>query len=64
MSNYHEELLLEIINNWDDARLLLYIQHLEERMDHTKTLLTELRGISRKRSKKKNIKDTGARDGR
>lgn len=64
MSNYHEELLLEIIHTWDDARLLLYIQQLEERMDHTKSLLVELRGILKKRTKKKNVKDTGIRDGR
>jgi hypothetical protein len=63
VTNFHKDLLLEILIEWDNEKLSNYISLQEERLKHTHSLLRDLREIQRKRNKKKPL-DTGARDGR
>ena len=62
MPSYHHELLLEIINEWDDDQLKGYIFLQEERLEDTRRLVRELKEIQRKRNKRaRRPVDTGVR---
>lgn len=63
MSDYHKDLLLEVIDGWTDGQLYGYIKLQEDRLEHTRELIRTLKDVQRKRKKKK-VVDTGARDGR
>jgi hypothetical protein len=64
MNNYHKELLLELIDEWNDAQLDGYIFHQEERLEHTRQLIRDLKEIRRKRYKRKQKPlDAGVRGG-
>jgi hypothetical protein len=59
----HKELLLEIIQTWNDDQLFIYIKELEKRVQETSEVIKDLRQIQRKRRRKPTY-ETGARDGR
>jgi hypothetical protein len=62
--NYHKEMMMEIVKNWDAAQLQNYITGLEVRMADTHLLIKELKAYQRKRNRRKSTVDTGVRDGR
>jgi hypothetical protein len=62
MSDYHKDLLLEIIDEWNDDELRAYVFLQEERLENTRRLVQSLKEIQRKRKKRK-IVDTGDRSG-
>jgi hypothetical protein len=61
--SFHKEILFEVVNEWTDAQLLNYIHELEDRMNHTKGLVKELKQLLRRR-KRGTTFETGPRDGR
>jgi hypothetical protein len=53
MDTYHKELLMELISKWNDDQLQGYIYDVEQRLEHTRSLLSDLKALQKKRSKKK-----------
>jgi len=65
VNNYHKDLLIEILSDWDEDQLHDYIALQEERLEYTRSLVRELKALQKKWNKKKQKPlDTGARDGR
>jgi hypothetical protein len=65
MDDFHKDLLLEIITEYDDEQLKNYIFLQEMRLENARRLIVELKELQRRRKKKKQKPvDTGARDGR
>ena len=64
MNDYHKDLLLEIVKEYDDVQLDNYIFLQEERLAQTQGLIKDLKELRRKRNKKKQRPlDTGTRGG-
>jgi hypothetical protein len=63
MSEYHKELMSEIVDQWTIELLQKYIFELENRREQLDSWLKQLRLIRRKKVRKSPV-DTGARDGR
>lgn len=64
MNEYYKDELLNIIETWTPEHLDVYIQTLENRIKDTKEQITTLRALRKRKMRNKNLKDTGARDGR
>ena len=63
--NYHKELLLDLITEWNDKQLTKYIEEQERRAEDIYALIKELKKLQRRRSKKNKLTpENGARDGR
>lgn len=63
MSEYYKQELVELVRNWPEDRLNMYIQELETRVKVTKELIQALRAIRKRTNRNKNLKDTGSRGG-
>lgn len=61
--NYHKELLLDLITEWNDEQLTKYIKEQERRAEDIYALIKELKRLQRRRSKKYTA-ENGVRDGR
>jgi hypothetical protein len=53
MTNYHKEMLLDLIKTWNDEQLEVYIALQEVRLDLTRTLIRDLKEILRNRKKRR-----------
>ena len=59
----YKELLLELISNWNEEQLDLYIIEMEQRQMELNQVIKQLKEIRRKRTKKQ-TPENGPRDGR
>lgn len=63
MNQTEHDLLVEVAENWDEIALKAYIMKLEMRVNDTQSLIKQLRKVLRRKTRR-NVVDTGARDGR
>jgi hypothetical protein len=52
MSQFHKDIVEELVRNWDVAQLSKYILELEERVDNTKEMIRDLKTLRRRRTRK------------
>lgn len=62
MSDYHKELLDEILKDWTTEQLEVYITGLEERLTQLDNWVGHLKTIRKKKLRKRPV-DTGVRGG-
>lgn len=62
MSDYHKELLDEILKDWTTEQLEVYITGLEERLTQLDNWVGHLKTIRKKKLRKRPV-DTGTRGG-
>jgi hypothetical protein len=62
MSDFHKEMVEELVRGWTTIQITEYILKLEERIKDTQNMIRTLKTLRRKKNRK--LYDTGVRDGR
>jgi hypothetical protein len=62
--SYHRELLVEIVNKWDEKQIDNYITELNSRRDELSVWIRVVQGVKKAKNRKKSTPENGPRDGR
>jgi len=62
--SYHKELLVEIVNKWDEKQIDNYITELNSRRDELSVWIRVVQGVKKAKNRKKSTPENGPRDGR
>jgi hypothetical protein len=61
MNDFHLQEILELAEEWSVEQLDSYILQLEKRVENTRNLMRELTNLRKRKTKYRNVKDTGPR---